>query len=85
MGNRIYITRPNKEKEANQEEIKQVEKSAISYFNRGNQVYIIEKFPKKFFQLAAKIRIEKVIEPVSSLSKLSNSRLFKISLANNNY
>jgi len=85
MGTRVYVTRPNKEKEADQDEIKKFEKSALSYFGRGNQVYIIEKFPKKFFQLATKIRIEKATEPVSSLSALSNSRLFKVILTNKFY
>ncbi len=85
MGSRIYITRPNKAKEANQDEIKQFEKTALSYAGRGNQVYLIERFPKKFFQFATKIKIEKVIEPISSLSALSNSRLFKVVLTHNTY
>lgn len=78
MDNKIYFTRFNKGKEANEDDIKRFEKSAISDLRRGKEVYIIEKFPKKFFQLATKIRIEKVIDPVSSLSAISNSRLFKV-------
>ena len=82
MGNDIYFTRVNKGKEANEDEIRKFEKSALSDFGRGNKVFIIEKFPKKFFQLATRIKIEKVVEPVSSLSVLSNSRLFKVVSAN---
>lgn len=85
MDNKIYFTRVNKEKAANEDEIKRFEKSAISDFSRGKEVYIIEKFPKKFFHLATKIRIEKVVDPVSSLSALSNSRLFRVVSANSMY
>lgn len=85
MNNRIYFTRPNKEKEANEDEIKSFEKSALSDFKRGKEVYIIEKFPKKFFHLATKIKIEKVVGRVSSLSPLSNSRLFRVLSANSIY
>jgi len=85
MSNRIYFTRANKEKEADEGEIKSFEKSALSDFKRGKEVYIIEKFPKKFFHLATKIRIEKVVGNVSSLSPLSNSRLFQVFSANSIY
>lgn len=78
MDNKVYFTRFNKEKEANEDEIRRFEKSALSDFGRGKEVYIIEKFPKKFFQLATKIRIEKVAETVASLSAISNTRLFKV-------
>ncbi len=83
MGINIYLTRPNKETEADEDDIKRFEKSAISNFNLGNRVYLIEKFPKKFFQLATKIRIEKASEHFSSLSEQSNSMLFKVFLTNN--
>ncbi len=76
--NKIYFTRYNKELEATEDEIKRFEKSALSDFDRGKQVFIIEKFPKKFFNLATKIKLEKVEEPDSTLSELSNSRLFKV-------
>ena len=85
MDNNIYFTRPNKEKEASESEIKSLEKFRMSYLNRGKEVYIIEKFPKRFFYFATKIKLEKVAEPVSSLSALSNSRLFKVILTNNVY
>lgn len=85
MDNKIYLTRFNKGKEANEDEVKRFEKSALSAFARGKEVYIIEKFPKKFFQLATKIRIEKVVDNVSSLSALSNSRLFKVVLTGSIY
>ncbi len=85
MSDRIYFTRANKEKEADEDEIRSFEKSALSDFKRGKEVYIIEKFPKKFFHLATKIRIEKVVERVSSLSPLSNSRLFRVISANSIY
>jgi hypothetical protein len=78
MDDTIYFTRLNKEKEASEDEIKSFEKSAISDFSKGKEVYIIEKFPKKFFYFATKIKIEKVVDPVPSLSTLSNSRLFKV-------
>lgn len=78
IDNKIYFTRFNKGKAASEEEIQLFEKSALSDFTRGKEVYIIEKFPKKFFSHATKIRLEKVDEPVSSLSALSNSRLFKV-------
>ena len=78
MGSKVYFTRPNKGKEASEDEIKSFEKSALADFSQGKDVYIIEKFPKRFFHFATKIQIEKVIEPVSSLSAVSNSRLFKV-------
>jgi len=78
MDNKIYFTRLNKEKGASEDEVKSFEKSAISDFRRGKEVYIIEKFPKKFFYYATQIRLEKVVDSVSSLSALSNSRLFKV-------
>ena len=78
MPNEIYFTRYNKDQEATGDDIRRFEKSAISDMGRGKKVFIIEKFPKKFFQLATKIRIEKVEEKVSSLSVASNSRLFKV-------
>lgn len=78
MDNKIYFTRINKEKGAGEDEIKRFEKSALSDLGRGKDVYIIEQFPKKFFCFATKIRLEKVAEPVSSLSELSNSRLFRV-------
>jgi hypothetical protein len=81
----IYFTRENKNKEASAEEVGKFERSAISDFGRGNRVFIIEKFPKKFYQFAALIKLEKAIEPVSTLSALSNSRLFKVVLANRIY
>jgi|SRR3989338_5124414 len=85
MNDKIYFTRANKEKEADEDEIKSFEKCALSDFKRGNEVYIIEKFPKKFFHLATKIKIEKVVENVSSLSPISNSRLFRVVSANSIY
>lgn len=84
-GNKIYVTRQNKEKEANEEEIKDFEKTAMADFKKGKDVYLIEKFPKKFYYFATKIRIEKVVEPVSSLSAVSNSRLFKVISTDNIY
>ncbi|MBN1941429.1 MAG: hypothetical protein JW772_04580 [Candidatus Diapherotrites archaeon] len=78
MDNRVYLTRPNKEKEASDEEIKIFEKSALSGVNKGKEVYLIEKFPKRFFCHATRIKLEKVTENVSTLSALSNSRLFKV-------
>lgn len=85
MDNMIYFTRPNKEKEASEDEVKSFEKYATSDFNRGKEVYIIEKFPKRFFYFATKIRLKKVVDYVSSLSALSNSRLFKVIFTNNIY
>ncbi|MBI4053225.1 MAG: hypothetical protein HY394_04260 [Candidatus Diapherotrites archaeon] len=76
--NRIYLKRPNDEKEASEDDIRQLERSAIAGFNMGKEVYIIEKFPKKFFYFATKIRIEKVADRVASLSAVSNSRLFRV-------
>ena len=78
MDNKIYFTRLNKGKPATEDEIKRFEKSALSDLGRRKEVYIIEKFPKKFFYFATKIRLEKVVESVSSLSAVSNSRLFKV-------
>jgi len=78
MDNRVFFTRPNKGKEASEEEIRRFEKSALSDFSQGKEVFIIEKFPKRFFHHATKIRLEKVTEPIPSLSALSNSRLFKV-------
>ena len=80
VDNKIYFTRQNKEEEATEENIRHFEKSAISDVQRGKEVFIIEKFPKKFFQLATRIRIEKVVENIPSLSVKSNTRLFKIFL-----
>ena len=77
-GNQIVFTRNNKETPANEEEIKQFEKTALSGFGRGKEVFIIEQFPKSFFYFASKIRLEKVAAPVSTLSEQSNSRLFKV-------
>ncbi|HIH33534.1 MAG TPA: hypothetical protein HA227_04780 [Candidatus Diapherotrites archaeon] len=81
----VYFTRTHKGKEANEDEVREFERSALSDFGRGNKVFIIEKFPKKFFQLATRIKLEKVDEPVSSLSALSNSRLFRVVSANSIY
>ena len=78
ISNKIYLKRPNDENEANEDDIRQLERSAIAGFNMGKEVYIIEKFPKKIFYFATKIRIEKVVDRVKSLSALSNSRLFKV-------
>jgi len=78
LSNKVYFTRPNKDTEASEDEIKDFEKSAIANFSKGKEVFIIEKFPKKFFYFATKIRIEKVAENVSTLSVVSNSRLFKV-------
>ena len=78
MDNKIYFTRTNKDQEANEEEIKRFEKSALADFGRGNEVFIIEKLPKKFFHYATKVRIEKVDESDPSLSELSNSMLFQV-------
>ena len=77
MGEKIYFTRPNKDQEANAEEVKSFEKSALSNFKRGNEVYIIEKFPRQFFQFSTKIKMEKITDPVPTLSPLSNSRLYR--------
>lgn len=85
INNKIYFTRPNKDKEASEDDIKQFEKTAIADVNRGKEVYIIEKFPKKFFYMATKIRIEKAEENVASLSALSNSRLFRVFSNNSLY
>ena len=82
MINDVYFTRENKNIEANSEEVLKFERSAVLDFGRGNRVFIIEKFPKKFFQFATRIKLEKVIEPLSTLSPLSNSRLFKVVSAN---
>lgn len=78
LSNKIYLTRPNKDIEANEDDVKRFEKFALADFKMGKDVYIIEKFPKKFYYFATKIRIEKVVEPISSLSAVSNSRLFKV-------
>ena len=78
MDNKIYFTRRNKGKEATNENIRHFEKSALSDIQRGKEVFIIEKFPKKFFQLATRIRIEKVVENVPLLSSRANARLFKV-------
>ena len=85
INNKIYFTRPNKDEEANEDDIKSFEKTAIADVNRGKEVFIIEKFPKKFFYMATKIRIEKVDEPVAALSDLANSRLFKVVSNNSLY
>jgi len=76
--NKIYITRPNKDTEATPEEIQRFEKTTLADFGRGKDVYLIEKFPKRFFIHATKIKLEKVDEPVSTLSDESNSRLFRV-------
>ncbi len=85
MDNKIYFTRHNKEKEANTDDIRRFEKSAIADICRGKEVFIIEKYPKKFFQLATRIRIEKAVETVASLSATSNARLFKVILTGSIY
>lgn len=85
MINDIYFTRENKNTEANAEEVQKFERSALLDFGRGNRVFLIEKFPKRFYQLATRIKLEKVNEPVLTLSALSNSRLFKIVTANSIY
>lgn len=85
IDNKVYFTRFNKGKEASEDEIQRFEKSALSDFSRGKEVYIIEKFPKKFFSYATRIRLEKVEEPVSTLSAVSNSRLFKVVSHYRNY
>lgn len=85
LDNKIYFTRPNKDEMAKEDEIKRFEKSALSDFSRGKEVYIIEKFPKNFFYFATKIRLEKVTEPVPSLSEASNSHLFKVVTTHNIY
>ena len=78
MDNKIYFTRANKNIAANEDEIKQFEKSTLSNFSKKKEVYIIERFPKKFYYYATKIRIEKVAKRDSFLSPLSNSRLFQV-------
>lgn len=83
MDNRIYITRMNKDEQANSDDIRRFEKSAISEIGRGKKVFIIEKFPQKFFQLATRVRIEKTVEKVASLSAASNAKLFKVLLTGN--
>lgn len=83
MDNKIYLTRPNKENAATEDEVKGIEKSALSEFSRKKDVYIVEKFPIRFFQYATKIKIEKVSEPDATLSELANTQLFKITTTNN--
>ncbi|MFH0954811.1 MAG: hypothetical protein V1777_01795 [Candidatus Micrarchaeota archaeon] len=78
MDNKVYFTRTKKDEAADEDEIFRFEKSALSDIGRGKDVYIIEQFPRKFFNYAAKIKLEKVIEPVVTLSELSNSRLFHV-------
>lgn len=85
MDNKVYLTRNNKNREADGDDIKRFEKTAIADINRGREVYLIEKYPKKFFQLATRIRIEKVAEIVASLPAISNARLFKVFLTNSIY
>lgn len=85
IGNKVYFTRFNEDKIASENEIHSFEKSALSDFTRGKEVYIIEKFPKKFFGYATKIKLEKVEESVSSLSAIANSRLFKVVLRDHHY
>ncbi len=85
MDNKIYLTRRNEELVATEDDIKLFEKSALFEFAKGNDVYIIEKFPIKFFGHATKIRLQKVSVPVSSLSEESNSRLFKVVSAHSIY
>ena len=57
---------------------KNISKALITIYDKPAISYIIEKFPKRFFYFATQIRIEKVVSSVSSLSRLSNSRLFKV-------
>lgn len=78
MDNKIYFTRLNKDKAAGEDEIKRFEKSALSDLGRGKDLYIIEQFPKSFFYFASKVKLEKTVDAVSSLSELSNSRLFRV-------
>lgn len=78
MDNKIYFTRTKKDVVADEDEIFRFEKSALSDIGRGKDVYIIEQFPKKFFNYAAKIKLEKVTEQDITLSELSNSRLFRV-------
>jgi len=78
QGNKVYLTRPNKEKAASEDEIRQLERSANSYFNMGKEVYIVEKFPKNFFYFATKIRLQKVVDRVKSMPAISNAMLFRI-------
>ncbi len=81
----MYCTRQNKGVEATEDDIRRFEKSAIANIGQGKEVYLIEKYPKRFFHRATRIRIEKVAEKVASLSKGSNARLFKVFLTGNIY
>lgn len=85
MDNIVYHTRSNKDVAASEDDVKRFEKTALADFARGKKVYLIEAFPKKFFYYATKIRLEKVSEPVASLSELSNSQLFKVVSTHNIY
>ncbi len=85
MTNKVFFTRPNNEQEASEEEVIRFEKSALADVHRGRDVYIIEQFPRKFFGYATKIRLEKVIQPVATLSELSNSRLYRVVSTHNIY
>lgn len=78
MDNKIYFTRTKKDEPADEEEIHRFEKSALSDIGRGHDVYIIELFPKRFFNYAIKIKLEKVTEIDSSQSEDANSRLFRV-------
>ncbi|MDO8625769.1 MAG: hypothetical protein Q7R47_06815 [Candidatus Diapherotrites archaeon] len=78
MDNKIYVTRENKERVATEDEIKRFEKSALADFAKGKDVYLIEAFPNKFFGYATKIRLERVMIGISTLSDESNSHLFKV-------
>lgn len=85
MDNAVYCTRLHEDKAADQDEIKRFEKTALSNFNRGKKVFLIEQFPKQFWYFATKIRLEKVEQPVATLSAVSNSRLFKVISTNSIY
>jgi len=78
LDNRVYYTRPNKEKAATEDEIIRFEKFVLADIHRGKQFFIIEEFPIKFFGYATKIRLQKVMEPVGTLSEESNGRLYKV-------
>jgi hypothetical protein len=85
MDNKVYLTRANKEKVATEDEVKQFEKSAIAQLSKGKDVYLIEAFPNKFFGYATRIRLEKEVVSVSTLTETANTQLFKVVATGNIY
>ncbi len=85
MTETVYLSRPNREKEASGDDILQFENSALSLLRRGKDVYTIEAFPKRFFHYVSRIRLEKVDRVLPDLSALENAQLFKVVFSGSMY